>query len=163
MIHPFHAHVELLQVFLGRRDAIIDCIERLLNSQKESIEYQQDRPLLSQQFTHCFFTLSGLTAKQASLREQLDQAHWASGFKPRAEPGNALFDPAEQMLRGFHLWRQTRWPGSKGRVSFAHTLFNLYLLRCLALLCMRLWDEDEVHPLTSTGSCAMCAGCSRWQ
>lgn len=143
MIYPFHAHVELLQLFLGRRDAIVNCIEQLLNCQKESIGYQQDLPLLSQQFKDCFFAINGLTRAQANLRDQLEQAHWASGFKPRAEPGNALVDPAEQMLRGFHLWRQTRWPGNKGRVSYAHTLFNLYLIRCLALLCMRLWDEDE--------------------
>ena len=142
MIHPFHAHVALLQFFLGRRDACIDYIERLLNCQKEAIDYQQDLPLLSRQLHECFFGLSGLTREQANLRDQLEQAHWASGFKPRAEPGNALVDPAEQMLRGFHMWRQMRWPGTKGRVSYAHTLFNLYLIRRLALLCMRLWDVD---------------------
>ena len=101
MIHPFHAHVALLQFFLGRRDACIDYIERLLNCQKEAIDYQQDLPLLSRQLHECFFGLSGLTREQANLRDQLEQAHWASGFKPRAEPGNALVDPAEQMLRGF--------------------------------------------------------------
>ena len=47
------------------------------------------------------------------------------------------------MIRGFHLWRQTRWPGRNGRVRYAHTLFNLYLMRCLALLSMRLWDEGS--------------------
>jgi hypothetical protein len=45
------------------------------------------------------------------------------------------------MIRAFHLWRQTRWPGRNGRVRYAHTLFNLYLIRCLELLSMRLWDS----------------------
>ena len=30
------------------------------------------------------------------------------------------------MIRGFHCWQQTRWPGRKGRMHYAHTLFNLY-------------------------------------
>ena len=46
------------------------------------------------------------------------------------------------MIRGFHLWRQTRWPGRNGRVRYAHTLFNLYVIRCLELLSMRLWDVE---------------------
>lgn len=143
MDQSFQAHVQLLHLFLGRRDEIVASIERLLNCQKKPIEYQQDFPLLSQQFKTCFYSLSGLTRDQANLCDQLEQAHWSSGFKPRAQPGNDLVDPAEQMLRGFHLWRQTHWPGQKGRVRFAHTLFNLYVVRSLALLCMRLWDDDE--------------------
>ena len=47
------------------------------------------------------------------------------------------------MIRGFHLWRQTRWPGRNGRVHYAHTLFNLYVVRCLELLSMRLWDPGS--------------------
>jgi hypothetical protein len=140
---PFHAHVALLHLFLTRRAEIVISIERLLNCQKKPVEYQQDFPLLSRQFKDCFFAIGDLTQDHTTLRDQLEQAHWASGFKPRANPGNELVDPVEQMLRGFHLWRQTHWPGHKGRVRFAHTLFNLYLLRCLALLCMRLWDDDE--------------------
>jgi hypothetical protein len=56
---------------------------------------------------------------------------------------NDLFDPAEMMVRGFHLWRQTHWPGHSGRVRYAHTLFNLYVIRELALLMMRLWDTGS--------------------
>ena len=54
---------------------------------------------------------------------------------------NDLVDPAEMMIRVFYLWRQTHWPGRNGRVRYAHTLFNLYVIRCLALLSMRLWDD----------------------
>jgi hypothetical protein len=47
------------------------------------------------------------------------------------------------MMRGFYVWRQTRWPGRNGRVRYAHTLFNLYVIRCLELLSMRLWDAGS--------------------
>ncbi len=53
---------------------------------------------------------------------------------------NDLVDPGQMMVRGFHVWRQTRWPGRNGRTRYAHTLFNLYVLRSLELLSMRLWD-----------------------
>ncbi len=45
------------------------------------------------------------------------------------------------MIRAFYCWQQTRWPGRNGRMHYAHTLFNLYVLRCLQFLSMRLWDE----------------------
>ncbi len=59
---------------------------------------------------------------------------------------NDLVDPGEMMVRGFHLWRQTRWPGRNGRDRFAHTLFNLYVVRSLELLSMRLWDAGSGSP-----------------
>jgi hypothetical protein len=140
-IAPFHAHVELLRRFVARRADIVDSIERLLNCQKKPIEYQQDQSLLSRLFKDCFFALSGITSEQTLLRDQLEHAHWASGFKPRANPGNDIIDAAALLVRGLHFWRQTRWPGQKGRIRYAHTLFNVYLLRCLTLLNMRVWDE----------------------
>ena len=56
---------------------------------------------------------------------------------------NGLIDPVEMMTRAFYLWRQTRWPGRNGRVRYAHTLFNLYVIRKLELLSMRLWDDQS--------------------
>jgi hypothetical protein len=142
---PFHAHVELLQLFMAHRDEIVERIQGLLNAQRKPIQYLQDGPLLSRHFEDCFFTLTGVSRDQSRLRGQLAEAHWASGFKPRESPGlyNDLVDPAEMMVRGFHLWRQTHWPGHSGRVRYAHTLFNLYVIRCLALLSMRLWDAGS--------------------
>jgi hypothetical protein len=139
---PFDAHVALLQLFLARRDEIVERIQGLLNAQRKPVQYLRDIPLLSRLFEDCFFTLAGVTHEQAALKRQLDEAHWASGFKPRPTPGqhNDLVDPAEMMTRGFHLWQRTRWPGYDGRVRYARVLFNLYLLRRLVLLCMRLWD-----------------------
>jgi hypothetical protein len=140
---PFQAHLALLDVFLARREEIVESIQGVLNAQRQPIPYLQDGRLLSRHFEDCFFTLTGITPEQSRLRGQLEAVHWASGFRPRELRGlhNGLIDPAEMMIRGFHLWRQTRWPGRNGRVRYAHTLFNLYVVRCLALLSMRLWDS----------------------
>jgi hypothetical protein len=139
----FQAHVELLQLFLAHRNDIVEGIERVLNAQRKPVEHLQDAPLLSRHLEDCFFTRPGITHGHARLRGQLEAAHWADGFKPRDIQGrhNSVIDPAEMMVRGFHLWRQTQWPGRNGRLRYAHTVFNLYLLRCLALLSMRLWDD----------------------
>ena len=139
----FHPFVELLRVFLAHRDDIVERIQGLLNAQRKPIEYLQDGPVLSRRFEDCFFI--GVTQSQSHLRGQLEEAHWASGFRPRQIPGlhNGLVDPAEMMMRGFHLWQQTRWPGRSGRVRYAQTLFNLYVIRCLELVSMRVWDEGQ--------------------
>lgn len=139
----FDAHVALLQLFIAQRAGIVGHIDRQLNCQKEPLEYQQDQAGMLQHFLACFFSFPGLTAQQVGLRDELELAHWASGFKPRDNPGNDIIDPAALMVRGFHFWRQTRWPGQKARVRFAHTLFNVYLLRRLTLLLLRLWDADH--------------------
>ena len=145
---PFQAHVELLQLFLTHRNEIVESIEELLNAQRKPAHYVQDTPLLSRHFEDCLFTVSGIDANHARLRRQLDEAHWASGFKPRESPGlhNDLVDPGEMMSRAFRLWQHIRWPGRQGRVQYAHTLFNLYLLRRLMLLSMRLWDAGPPSP-----------------
>jgi hypothetical protein len=142
---PFQAHVELLQLFLAHRDEIVERIQNLLNAQRKPIEYLRDGSLLSRRFEDCFFAGAGVTQSQSRLRGQLEDAHWTSGFRPRVLPGlhNGLVDPAEMMVRAFHLWQQTRWPGRNGRVHYAHTLFNVYVIRCLELLSMRLWDAGS--------------------
>jgi len=138
---PFQAHIELLQFFLAHRAEIVERVQALLNAQRKPIEYLQDGSVLSRHFEDCLFI--GTTQRQSQLRGQLEEAHWAGGFRPRKLQGlhNGLIDPAELMIRGFHLWQQTRWPGRNGRVHYAHTLFNLYVVRRLELLSMRLWDE----------------------
>jgi hypothetical protein len=139
---PFRAYVELLELFLAHRDQIVENIQGVLNAQRKPTQYLQDGRLLSRHFEDCFFTLTAISHDQSLLRGQLEEARCASGFRPREMPGmhNDLVDPAEMMIRAFHLWRQTRWPGRNGRLRYAHTLFNLYVLRCLELLSIRLWD-----------------------
>ena len=150
---PFQAHIELLQFFLAHRGDIVEKIQGLLNAQRQPIEYLRDSSLLSRHLEDCFFTLTGITHSQSRLRGQLDEAHWAGGFRPRELPGlhNGLADPAEMTIRGFYLWQQTRWPGRNGRVRYAHTLFNLYVLRCLTLLSVRIWDEGVVSRTLGEG------------
>jgi hypothetical protein len=142
---PFDAHADLLRTFLARRGTIAGRIEELLNAQRKPARYLQDVPLLSRHFEDCFYTLAGLTAEQSLLRHQLQEAHWASGFKPRQTPGypNDLVDPAEIMSRAFLMWQRSRWPGHHGRLGYAHTLFNVYVLRQLMLLAMRVWDTER--------------------
>ncbi len=140
---PFGSHVELLRLFLTHREDIVGSIEAVLNAQRKPIAYLQDQSLLSRHFEDCFFELTAVTASQTRLKGQLEEAHWARGFRPRPvqELHNDLIHPAEMMIRGFYCWQQTRWPGRNGRMHYAHTLFNLYVLRSLQFLSMRLWDE----------------------
>lgn len=140
---PFQAHVELLRFFLANRAAIVERIQAVLSAQRRPAAYLQDAGLLARHCEDCFFI--GATEAQSRLRGQLEQAHWAAGFRPRHIPGlhNTAAEPGVMMTRAFHLWEQTRWPGRNGRVRYAHTLFNLYVLRCLELLTMRLWDAES--------------------
>ena len=139
---PFRAHLQLLQLFLAHRDQVVEGIQGLLNAQRSPAQYLQDRELLARRFEDCFFTLAALTREQSGLRGRLQAAHRAGGFRPQDIPGlhNDLTDPVEMMIRGFSFWQQTRWPGRSGRAHYAQTLFNLYLIRCLQLLSMRVWD-----------------------
>jgi hypothetical protein len=139
---PFQANVELLRLFLTHRENIVESIEAVLNAQRKPIRYLQDQSLLFHHFEDCFFAHNAVTASQR-LRGHLEEAHWPEGFRPRQVQGlyNDLIHPAEMMIRGFYCWQQTRWPGRNGRMHYAHTLFNLYVLRCLQFLSMRLWDE----------------------
>jgi len=142
---PFEAHIELLQWFLARRQQIVERVQELVNAQHKPLQYLENRTLLARHFEDCFFAFPAPAPQLAALRGQLQEAHWKNGFRPRDMPGipNEMFDPAEMMTRVFRLWRQTRWPGRNGRLHWAQTLFNLYLVRSIALLTMRLWDAGD--------------------
>jgi hypothetical protein len=141
---PFQANVELLRQFLTHREDIVERIETILNAQRKPIQYLWDHTLLSRHFEDCFFAKTG---PQSHLRGQLEEAHWAEGFRPRRVDDlyNDLIDPAEMMIRGFYCWQQTRWPGGNGRMHYAHTIFNLYVLRWLQFLSMRVFDDGPSH------------------
>ncbi len=100
--------------------------------------------LIQDKVSHTATPVVRSVVRVKELRGQLEEAHWAGGFRPREVYylHNDLVHPAEMMIRGFHFWQQTRWPGRNGRMHYAHTLFNLYVIRCLEFLSMRLWDED---------------------
>ena len=139
---PFHANLELLRQFLTHREEIVESIEAVLNAQRKPVPYLRNHFLLSRDFEECFFARTA-AAGQTRLRAQLEEAHWGAGFRPRPvrDLHNDLIHPAEMMIRAFYCWQRTRWPGRNGRLHYAHTLFNLYVLRWLQFLSMRLWDE----------------------
>jgi hypothetical protein len=139
---PFQAHVDLLQFFIAHRTPIVERIRGMLGAEQKPLQFQQDRVLLGRSFENCFYAQTGIPPEHAALRGQLQQAHWDAGFKPRDMPGipNEMFDPADMIARAFMVWRHTGWPGRNGRIRYAHTLFNLHLVRCLTLLTMRLCD-----------------------
>src|SRR5215510_9366130 len=83
---PFQAHVELLHLFLAHRDEIVEAIQELLNAQRKPIQYLRDDRLLSRHFEDCFFSVKGVTSEQTRLWSRLQEAHWASGFRPRKTP-----------------------------------------------------------------------------
>jgi hypothetical protein len=159
---PFQANVELLRLFLTHREDIVESIEAVLNAQGKPIRYLQDQSLLSRDFEDCFFARTAVTASQTRLRSRLEEAHWAAGFRPRQvqDLHNDLIHPAEMMIRAFYCWQQTWWPGRNGRMHYAHTLFNLYVIRYLQFLSMRLWVEcpNGEGPSSASGRLAEIQG-----
>lgn len=137
----FSTGVGLLHEVLKRRTAVVAQLEALLNCQKKGPDFQQDLTLQTRLFHGCF-PAAGVPAEAATLNAWLEARRADDGLRPRAKPGNDLVDPVQMLLRGFHFWNQTRWPGQKGRLRYAHNLFNLFVVRCLALSTLRLWDED---------------------
>lgn len=136
----FREHVELLRLFLARREAIAGEIEALLNGLRKPSWPAQDSAALARQFEDRFFAQA---ASGGHLRGQLEAAYWAAGFKPRQVQHlyNDLIAPAEMALRAVHCWQRTHWPGRNGRMHYGQTLFNLYVLRHLQFLSLRLWDD----------------------
>jgi len=139
------AQVKLLRLFLAHRKDVVEHLQGVLNAQRKPPQHLQDRSSLSHQIEDCFYKLAEVSDEQARLRGQLQTAYLASGFRPRqvAELFNDLVNPAEMMIRGFYCWQKTRWPGRNGRIRYAHTLFDLYLIRQLQLLSLRLWDDGS--------------------
>ncbi len=139
----FQEHIELLRLFLARRAEIVENIAALLNSLRKP-EQMRDSARLAIQFEDCFFAVAG---SHAQLRGQLEAAYRGGEFRPREVQGitNDLIQPAEMMLRGAYCWQQTHWPGRGGRVHYAHTLFNLYVLRCLQFLSLHVRGLVEVQ------------------
>lgn len=138
----FDPHLEFLRQCLAERRAIVGRLEAVLNAQRKPVAWLQDRAGLTRFIDACF-------GDDAGLGRQLTEAHRADGFRPRSVDGlcNDLVDPAEMAVRAFHCWQQTRWPGRNGRARYAETLFNLFVLRRLEMLSLRLWDAgaDQVR------------------
>src|SRR5215471_3465846 len=115
----FDAHVARLDSLLARRTAIVERLEqRLLNVKGKDAARRRDRP---------FFEAA------------LDAAFGTSGLFPPIQ-GDRL-DAAGLIIRAYAHWDRTRWPGASGRLTYAHTVFDVFLLRQLEDLSLRIWDE----------------------
>ncbi len=137
---PFEAHVQLLRHFLERRAEIVERILQVAVAQQKVGGSPQARGSLARQLEAGFF--ASAAPEQLRLRGQLEHAHRSRGFTPRNMPDvhNDLVDPAEMLIRALNFWRLSPWVGRHDRARFAQTLFNLYLLRSLELLSMRVCD-----------------------
>ena len=142
MAIEFNDYLALLQDCLQRRSDIVALVDVQLNCQKKPLEQQQDAALQARLLRDNLFAGSRSADLYRSALDQLERLRAERGFRPRANPGNDIVDPVQMLLRALHLWRQTRWPGQKGRQRYAHTLYHLFVLRTLALATLRLWDTE---------------------
>ena len=141
----FSDHVALLGEFLDRRREIADRIEgRLLNAQGKETSRRRDRPFFDQTLGACFFGLSGLPDGLVHLRGQLQAQHLADGFEPVVIDRHANeLDPLDLVIRAYERWDQSRWPGKSGRLTYAATICDIFLLRQIEQLTLRIWDDGS--------------------
>jgi hypothetical protein len=136
----FASHAGLLRRFVAGRGEIAARVEAVVHSLRSPGAQPPGREAIFDQIEDAFFSQA-----DPAHRGELEQAYCAQGFAPRPVQHlfNGLIDPAEMLLRAAHGWRQTAWPGRGARVWAAHILFNLYVLRALQLLSLRIWDEGD--------------------
>jgi hypothetical protein len=153
MTASFADHVGLLHHFLDRRAEIAETIEgTLLNVRSKETSRIRDRKYFEQRLHACFFGLPGLPRDLARLKGQLAARHLADGFEPvLLDKYSHELDPLELIVRAYEHWERHRWPGKSGRMSFAGSVYAVFLLRHLEQLCLRVWDdgndaaEDRLH------------------
>ena len=144
MRFPFSDHFGLLEQFLHRRQSIARELERrLFSGQGKAAAQNGDRETMADVFDACFFQSPGISADLSRLKGQLEAAHLADGFEPvRYDGYSRELDPIELVFRACHYWNLTRWPGTKGRLAFAQSLYAVGLLRQLERLSLRIWDPS---------------------
>ena len=142
----FSDHVALADRFLHRRQDIVERIEQtLLNVRDKDTSRRRDRPFFERTFGACFFALPGLPPELSRLQGQLAARHLADGFEPVASENRYVseLDPLELILRAYEYWNRHRWPGRSGRLSYAQTLYGVFMLRLLEALSLRIWDDGS--------------------
>ena len=141
----FAQHVESLNQFLDRRQHIVERIERdLLNVRDKDVSRIRDDKYFDQRLTSCFFESPGLARDWLRVNGQLAAAHVADGFEPVQLDGTSgEFDPLQLILQAYRHWERTRWPGKSGRLSYAQTIYVVFLIRQLERLSLRIWDERD--------------------
>ena len=143
----FDAHTALLTHFLDRRALVADAIERqLLNVQHKHASRSGNRDAFEARLAACFFDASAVPRSLFALQGQLAAAHRADGFEPaHREASVPHLDPVELMLRAYDYWDSTRWPGRNGRLTFAQTIYAVFVLGRLEQLSLRVWDEGDTR------------------
>ncbi len=143
----FAEHVALFSEFLARRDDGAGRIEQhLLNVQGKDTSRRRDRAHFDSLLNSCFFALPGLPSGSSRLKGQLAARHLADGFEPiPLDRFSHELDPLELILRAYQHWDRHRWPGRSGRLSYAHTIYSVFMLRQLEALSLRIWDEGPAH------------------
>ena len=143
----FTGHLALLNRFLDLRPQIAARIEsRLLNVRGKDISRRRDRRHFIQVLDSCFFDDPALARDLSRLKGQLAASHLADGFEPvrTGQFANEL-DPLELVVRAYEHWEHHRWPGSSGRLTYARSIYAVYLLRQLEYLSLRIWDDGPAH------------------
>ena len=145
MDFSFSDHIELLGQFLAGRQQIVDDIDRrLLNVRGKAIAQDADRRVIDHILTSCFFESPAVPPESSHLKGQLAAAHLAEGFVPvPADNHSREIDPAGLVRYAQHLWERDRWPGRNGRIAYAQSLYAVFILRQLAHLSLRIWDEGN--------------------
>jgi hypothetical protein len=141
----FAAHISLLTEFLDRRQAIVDRIEStLLNVKEKDTSRRRDRAYFDQLLTACLFGAPGLPHDLLRLKGQLAARHLADGFEPvLLERFSHQLDPLELIVRAYLYWNEQRWPGKSARLTYAHAIYAVFIVRQIEYLGLTIWDDGE--------------------
>ena len=145
MEFTFSDHIALLEQFLDGRQEIVQALERRLFGVKgKTMAQHRDRESIADIFGRGFFESPTISPHLSRINGQLDAAHLADGFEPARQDGYSRgLDLVELVLRACHHWDSTRWPGTNGRLVYAHSLYAVFILRRLEHLSLRIWDEGN--------------------
>lgn len=153
----FSDHVVLLNLFLSRRNDIVERVEHLLNAQRREVVHQikrllqlpatdvihrQEREYFEKDLNACFFGLRGLPDNVVRLEGELSAKRVADGLRPFDGP-NGDCDPLELIARATVHWDNNRWPGRNGRLTYAQTIYSVFVLQQLEHLWLRAWDDGN--------------------
>ena len=144
MEFPFSDHISLLEQFLDGRQEIVQALERrLFGAKGKAMAQRGDRESIADIFGTCFFESPTISQHLSRMNGQLDAAHLADGFEPSRLDGYSRgLDLVELVLRACHHWDSTRWPGTNGRLVYAHSLYAVFMLRRLEHMSLRIWDPS---------------------
>jgi hypothetical protein len=143
MVISFPDHVALLSAFIdGRRDIVERIESSLLNVRGKDLLPVRDRRPFDRLLRSCFFGAPGVPRELARLDGQLAAARLADGFEPVPIDRFCVdLDPLELIPRAYEHWERRHWPGRSGRLTYAQTIFYVYVLRQLEHLSLRMWDD----------------------